>query len=82
MLNRIHVAMPKLRDGVDRPPVIPPGVEAARARRAAGDKRKTQKEMQEENGGAGECGGLGRGHRAAVVDEPGEPGSQDRVAHS
>ncbi|PRW33236.1 nucleolar GTP-binding isoform A [Chlorella sorokiniana] len=53
VVNRIHVAQPKARDGVSRPPVIPPGVAAARARREAGDKRKTEKELQEEQGGAG-----------------------------
>ena len=36
-----------------RPPVIPPGVAEARKRRDAGEKRKTEKQMQEENGGAG-----------------------------
>lgn len=44
---------PKPRDGVSRPPVIPPGVAEARARRDAGDKRKTEKDLQEEQGGAG-----------------------------
>ncbi|GAB4823643.1 hypothetical protein N2152v2_010689 [Parachlorella kessleri] len=53
VVNRIHVAVPKARDNLARPPVIPPGVEAARARRDAGDKRRTEKELQEEQGGAG-----------------------------
>ena len=56
VLNRIHVAMPKPRDTVSRPPVIPPGVEAARAKRALGDKRRTEKDMQVRGGGGG--GGL------------------------
>lgn len=56
VLNRMHVAMPKPRPGAAaRAPVIPPGVAEARARRAAGERRKTEKEMQEENGGAGEA---------------------------
>ena len=42
----MHVAMPAPRDGVARPPVIPPGVAAARARRDAGDKRRTEKDLQ------------------------------------
>ncbi|GAX80932.1 hypothetical protein CEUSTIGMA_g8367.t1 [Chlamydomonas eustigma] len=53
VLNRIHVAMPKPRDGNTRPPVIPPGVTEARKRREAGEKRRTEKQLQEENGGAG-----------------------------
>ncbi|KAL6763518.1 P-loop containing nucleoside triphosphate hydrolase protein [Haematococcus lacustris] len=53
VLNRIHIAMPKPRDGSSRPPVIPAGVAKARARRVAGEKKKLQKHFQEENGGAG-----------------------------
>lgn len=56
VLNRIHVAMPKPRDcagPVSRPAVIPPGVVEARKRRDAGEKRRTEKQLQEENGGAG-----------------------------
>ncbi|GFH19387.1 nucleolar GTP-binding protein 1 [Haematococcus lacustris] len=53
VLNRIHIAMPKPRDGSARPPVIPAGVAEARARRAVGEKKKLQKHFQEENGGAG-----------------------------
>jgi hypothetical protein len=46
VVNRIHVAVPKARDGVSRPPVIPRGVAAARARRDAGEKRRTEKDLQ------------------------------------
>lgn len=53
VVSRIHVAMPKQRDGVARPPVIPAGVAEARARRDAGERRRTEKDLQEENGGAG-----------------------------
>ncbi len=53
VVNRMHVAVPKARDGHTRPAVIPAGVAEARARRAAGDKRKTEKDLQEELGGAG-----------------------------
>lgn len=56
VLNKIHVAQPKPRDGItpgSRPPVIPAGVAEARARRAAGEKKKTERDLQEENGGAG-----------------------------
>lgn len=38
-----------------RPPVIPPGVAEARAKREAGEKKKLQKHFQEEAGGAGVC---------------------------
>jgi len=53
VLNRIHVAMPKQRDGMARPAVIPDGVAQARAKRDAGEKKKLQKHIQEEQGGAG-----------------------------
>ncbi|GLI62245.1 hypothetical protein VaNZ11_004840 [Volvox africanus] len=56
VLNKIHVAQPRPRDGVapgSRPPVIPPGVAEARARRAGGEIKKTERDLQEENGGAG-----------------------------
>lgn len=46
VVNRIHVAMPRARDGLARPPVIPPGVAEARARRDAGEKRKKEKDLQ------------------------------------
>ena len=63
VLNRMHVAVPKARDGAARPPVIPPSVAAARAAAAAAAagaakaKRKTEKDLQEEHGGAGGCVG-------------------------
>eukprot|EP00798_Chlamydomonas_sp_ICE-L_P019000 gene19000-25583_t len=53
VVNRVHVATPKSRDGVSRPPVIPAGVAEARAKRDAGIRKKTEKDMQEANGGAG-----------------------------
>jgi nucleolar GTP-binding protein len=64
--SRLHVAMPKPRPGshralaagagsapVDRPPVIPPGLAEARARRSAEGKPRTERDAQEEQGGAG-----------------------------
>lgn len=60
VLNRMHVALPKVRNPDARPPVIPPSVLAARAASAgaAGKaQRKLEKDLQEENGGAG--GALG-----------------------
>lgn len=46
--NRMHVALPKPRDGVARPPVIPPSVLAAQTGQAPAQAaaRKLQKEVQ------------------------------------
>ncbi|GLJ36933.1 hypothetical protein SUGI_0746780 [Cryptomeria japonica] len=51
-LNRIHVAMPKPRDGKERLPCIPQAVLDARAR-AAKEARNLEKDIENENGGAG-----------------------------
>lgn len=51
VLNRIYVAQPQ--GGAERPPVLPSGLAELRSKRAAGERRKTEKDMQEENGGAG-----------------------------
>ncbi|KAJ6964560.1 nucleolar GTP-binding protein 1 [Populus alba x Populus x berolinensis] len=52
-LNRFHVAMPKPRDQKERPPCIPQAVLEAKAKEAAEEKRKTEKDLEDENGGAG-----------------------------
>ncbi|OIW05732.1 hypothetical protein TanjilG_23518 [Lupinus angustifolius] len=53
-LNRFHVALPKPRDQKERLPCIPPAVLEARSKQAAEEeKRKTEKELENENGGAG-----------------------------
>ncbi|RDX81850.1 Nucleolar GTP-binding protein 1, partial [Mucuna pruriens] len=53
-LNRFHVAVPKPRDQKERPACIPPAVLEARAKQAAeNEKRKTEKDLENENGGAG-----------------------------
>ncbi|XP_022731074.1 nucleolar GTP-binding protein 1-like [Durio zibethinus] len=53
-LNRFHVAIPKPRDQKERPPCIPQSVLEAKARQAAEpEKRKTEKDLEDENGGAG-----------------------------
>ncbi|KAK7272650.1 hypothetical protein RJT34_29385 [Clitoria ternatea] len=54
-LNRLHVATPKQRDQKERPPCIPPAILEAKAKQPAADKekRKTEKDMENENGGAG-----------------------------
>lgn len=53
-LNRIHVAMPKMRDGKERLPCIPQAVLDAKARVAAAkESRKLERDLEDENGGAG-----------------------------
>eukprot|EP00270_Netrium_digitus_P002420 TRINITY_DN12731_c0_g1_i4.p1 TRINITY_DN12731_c0_g1~~TRINITY_DN12731_c0_g1_i4.p1 ORF type:complete len:680 (+),score=208.07 TRINITY_DN12731_c0_g1_i4:196-2235(+) len=52
--NRIHVAMPRPRDNVERPPVIPQAVLERWAKRVSpAEGRKLEKDVQEEQGGAG-----------------------------
>ncbi|KAK9902957.1 hypothetical protein M0R45_001407 [Rubus argutus] len=53
-LNRFHVAMPKPRDQKERPPCIPHAVLEAKAKQAAEKKKRTtEKDLENENGGAG-----------------------------
>lgn len=55
-LNRLYVAIPKPREGEmkERPACIPQAVLEARAKQAAEkEKRKTEKDLENENGGAG-----------------------------
>lgn len=53
-LNRFHVALPKPRDQKERPPCIPPALLEAKAKQAAEkEKRKTEKDLENENGGEG-----------------------------
>ncbi|KAF5447800.1 hypothetical protein F2P56_033322 [Juglans regia] len=53
-LNRFHVAIPKPRDQKERPPYIPQAVLEAKAKQAAEkEKRKTERDLEDENGGAG-----------------------------
>ncbi|ERN14790.1 hypothetical protein AMTRI_Chr02g255320 [Amborella trichopoda] len=54
-LNRFHVAMPKPRDGKERPPSIPQAVIEAKAAQATveREKMKLEKDLENENGGAG-----------------------------
>lgn len=77
VLNRIHVAQPKKRDGVARPPVIPPGVAEARARRAAGERRQTEKDMQVRLP-AGLCAGV----CGVVRGRRGLPGQRHSPSHT
>lgn len=56
-LNRFHVAIPKPRDQKERPVCIPDAVLEARAKKAEQaseeQKRKLEKDLEDENGGAG-----------------------------
>lgn len=52
--NRMHVALPKPRDNVSRPPVIPSSVITSQVgQRTSAKGRKLQRAIQEEKGGAG-----------------------------
>ena len=47
VVNRIHVAVPRARDGKSRPPVIPAGVQVAKVgQRTSAANRKLQKDIQ------------------------------------
>ncbi|XP_044744495.1 nucleolar GTP-binding protein 1 [Coccinella septempunctata] len=48
ILNRLHVAFPKTRDGIDRPPVIPPSVIAKKQGKAEIRKRKLERDLEVE----------------------------------
>lgn len=54
-LNRFHVAVPKPRDQKERPAFIPQAVLEAKAKEAAAEteKRKLERDLENENGGAG-----------------------------
>ncbi|XVF41461.1 hypothetical protein PTKIN_Ptkin01aG0281800 [Pterospermum kingtungense] len=68
--NRFHVAMPKPRDQKERPPCIPQAVLEARAKQAAEkEQRKTEKDLEEENGGAGVYSANLRKHYILANDE-------------
>lgn len=54
IVNRIHMATPKVRDGRPRPPVLPPNLAAKRGQASSsGAARVTEKDMQDQHGGAG-----------------------------
>lgn len=56
-LNRLHVAIPKPRDQMERPASIPQAVLEAKAKEAKEEERKNKKklerDLEDENGGAG-----------------------------
>ncbi|KAL6550527.1 hypothetical protein OROMI_021015 [Orobanche minor] len=70
-LNRFHVAMPKPRDQKERPVCIPQAVLDARASEAAveTEKKKTERDLEEENAGAGVYSASLKKHYLLANDE-------------
>ncbi|CAN6208380.1 unnamed protein product [Urochloa humidicola] len=68
-LNRFHVAIPKPRDNKERPVCIPPAVLEARANAAAKEKKKLEKDIEQENGGAGVYSASLKKHYILANDE-------------
>ncbi|EHA8592605.1 Nucleolar GTP-binding protein 1 [Cocos nucifera] len=69
-LNRFHVAIPKPRDTRERPPCIPQAVLEARAKaNVEREKRKLEKDLENENGGAGVYSANLRKHYILANDE-------------
>ncbi|XP_066370302.1 nucleolar GTP-binding protein 1-like [Miscanthus floridulus] len=68
-LNRFHVAVPKPRDTKERPVCIPQAVLEARANAAAKEKKKLEKDIENENGGAGVYSASLKKHYILANDE-------------
>ncbi|KAG0513280.1 hypothetical protein BDA96_10G088000 [Sorghum bicolor] len=68
-LNRFHVAVPKPRDNKERPVCIPQAVLEARANAAAKEKKKLEKDIENENGGAGVYSASLKKHYILANDE-------------
>lgn len=69
-LNRFHVAIPKPRDNKERPPCIPQAVLDARAKENPKmEKRKLEKDLEDENGGAGVYSASLKKHYMLANDE-------------
>ncbi|XP_066375737.1 nucleolar GTP-binding protein 1-like [Miscanthus floridulus] len=68
-LNRFHVAVPKPRDNMERPVCIPQAVLEARANAAAKEKKKLEKDIENENGGAGVYSASLKKHYILANDE-------------
>jgi nucleolar GTP-binding protein len=68
-LNRFHVAVPKPRDNKERPVCIPPSVLEARVNAAAKEKKKLEKDLEQENGGAGVYSASLKKHYILANDE-------------
>ncbi|XP_027097633.1 nucleolar GTP-binding protein 1 [Coffea arabica] len=72
-LNRFHVAIPKPRDQKERPACIPQAVLEAKARKAdqaaEKERRKLERDLEDENGGAGVYSASLRKHYILANDE-------------
>ncbi|OVA00493.1 GTP binding domain [Macleaya cordata] len=69
-LNRFHVAVPKPRDQKERPPCIPQAVLEVKAKEAAEkEKRKLERDLEDENGGAGVYSASLKKHYILADDE-------------
>ncbi|KAB2605898.1 nucleolar GTP-binding protein 1-like [Pyrus ussuriensis x Pyrus communis] len=69
-LNRFHVALPKQRDSKERPPCIPQAVLEAKSKQAAEkEKRSTERDLENENGGAGVYSSSLKKHYILANDE-------------
>ncbi|KAL3824218.1 hypothetical protein ACJIZ3_020247 [Penstemon smallii] len=69
-LNRFHVAMPKPRDQKERPPCIPQAVLEAKAKiTVEKEKRKLERDIENENGGAGVYSASLKKHYILAHDE-------------
>uniref|UniRef100_A0A0A9DAX1 NOG C-terminal domain-containing protein n=1 Tax=Arundo donax TaxID=35708 RepID=A0A0A9DAX1_ARUDO len=68
-LNRFQIAMPKSRDNKERPVCIPAAVLEARAIAAAKEKKKLEKDLEDENGGAGVYSASLKKHYILANDE-------------
>ncbi|XXG63062.1 hypothetical protein AAC387_Pa05g1330 [Persea americana] len=67
--NRFHVAIPKPRDGKERLPCIPQAVLEAKARKNEEEKKKLEKDIENENGGAGVYSASMRKHYILANEE-------------
>ncbi|KAF8406489.1 hypothetical protein HHK36_008578 [Tetracentron sinense] len=69
-LNRFHVAIPKPRDQKERPPCIPQAVLEAKSKEATEkEKRKLERDLEDENGGAGVYSASLKKHYILAHDE-------------
>jgi nucleolar GTP-binding protein len=68
-LNRFHVALPKPRDNRERPTCIPQAVLEAQAIAAAKEKKKLERDLENENGGAGVYSASLKKHYILANDE-------------
>ncbi|KAJ3674876.1 hypothetical protein LUZ60_005492 [Juncus effusus] len=70
-LNRFHVAMPKPRDGKERPACIPQAVLEAKERESEREreKKKLERDLENENGGAGVYSASLKKHYILADDE-------------